>query len=86
MKSSLTVRISGLVLAVTSTMAGTALAHPGNHGVGEAAQSWLHGFLHFFTHIDHIAPVIACVFIVVGYRHRVTLLAFAKRHIFGRKP
>ena len=84
MKYPVSLRFPGVALGLSAAMAGTAMAHPGHHGSAAAVHQWLHDILHFFTHIDHVAPVIGCVMIVVTYRHRIALMAYAKRQ--GRKP
>jgi hypothetical protein len=84
MKYPVSLRLPGIALGLSAAMAGNAMAHPGHHGATAAAHQWIHDVLHFFTHIDHVAPVIVCLMILVTYRHRNTLMAFAKRQ--GSKP
>jgi hydrogenase/urease accessory protein HupE len=73
MKNPAISRFSRPLLMLSAALTGTAAAHPGGHA---DQATTLEGLRHFFTHLDHVGPVIAVLLLAVfAFRRRVAIAA-----------
>ena len=66
-------RFHEVLIATAMLLSGTAMAHPGGHAEHSTTLS---GVKHFFSHIDHVGPVIAVLLLAVfAFRRRGAISA-----------
>ncbi len=80
-------RLPHTLLVASIALAGTAAAHPGDHGAASEHATFLSGLKHFLTSIDHVGPVIAALLLVYAFRRRAALrAAFSSWRSKGKSP